>query len=44
MAAVLCNASGVLNLYGAAIAVSGANFGSTLPSSGVSGQVFFLLG
>lgn len=44
VAAVLCNASGVLNLYGAAIAVSGANFGSTLPSSGVSGQVFFLLG
>lgn len=44
VAAVLCNASGVLNLYGAAIAVSSANFGSTLPSSGVSGQVFFLLG
>lgn len=44
VAAVLCNASGVLNLYGAAIAVSGANFGSTLPSGGVSGQVFFLLG
>nr|DAQ96406.1 MAG TPA: hypothetical protein [Caudoviricetes sp.] len=44
VAAVLCGASGVLNLYGAAIAVSGANFGSTLPSSGVSGQVFFLLG
>lgn len=44
VAAVLCNASGVLNLYGAAIAVSGANFGSTLPGSGVSGQVFFLLG
>lgn len=44
VAAVLCSASGVLNLYGAAIAVSGANFGSTLPSSGVSGQVFFLLG
>lgn len=44
VAAVLCGASGVLNLYGAAIAVSGANFGTTLPSSGVSGQVFFLLG
>lgn len=44
VAAVLCNASGVLNLYGAAISVSSANFGSTLPSSGVSGQVFFLLG
>ena len=44
VAAVLCGAGGTLSLYGAAITVSGANFGSTLPSSGTSGQVFFLLG
>lgn len=43
VAAVLCGATGTLNLYGAAIAVSAANFGTTLPASGVPGQVFFLL-
>ena len=44
VAAVLCGAGGTLSLYGAAITISSANFGSSLPTSGSSGQLFFLLG
>lgn len=43
VAAVLCGSSGVLNLYGSAIAISSANFGSSLPTTGVAGQIFFKL-
>lgn len=44
VAAVLCGSGGTLSLYGAAITISSANFGSSLPTSGSSGQLFFLLG
>ena len=44
VAAVLCGSGGTLSLYGAAITISSANFGSSLPTSGTSGQLFFLLG
>lgn len=45
LAAVQCNSTGVMNLYAdGGLCVSSASFGSSLPSSGSPGQIFFLLG